>query len=111
MNDVSVIPLKSGGQRALARQDIVGVIDVGSTKMCCLIGRNRQGRAPELLGASYQLAEAASVENMILGTDFVVREDGEDDAEDLSQLAALKTTTEKSKAPKTRHFFRIKLSK
>lgn len=57
MNDASVIPMKSSTQRPLARQDILGVLDVGSTKMCCLIGRGRSGGGMELLGASYQLAE------------------------------------------------------
>jgi cell division protein FtsA len=57
MTEANVIPLKPGAKRPLARQDILGVIDIGSTKMCCLIGRNRQGSDVELLGASYQLAE------------------------------------------------------
>ena len=57
MTEASVIPLRPSAQRPLARQDILGVIDIGSTKMCCLIGRNRQGADVELLGASYQLAE------------------------------------------------------
>ena len=57
MSDADVIPLKSGVQRSLARQEILGVLDVGSTKMCCLIGRSRPGREIELLGAGYQLAE------------------------------------------------------
>jgi cell division protein FtsA len=57
MTEASVIPLRPGAKRPLARQDILGVIDIGSTKMCCLIGRNRQGSDVELLGASYQLAE------------------------------------------------------
>lgn len=57
MSEASVIPIKSGVQRPLARQDTIGVLDIGSTKMCCLIGRNRPGAGIELLGASYQLAE------------------------------------------------------
>ncbi len=57
MTEASVIPLRPGATRPLARQDILGVIDIGSTKMCCLVGRNRQGSDVELLGASYQLAE------------------------------------------------------
>ncbi|MGI9501343.1 MAG: cell division protein FtsA, partial [Geminicoccaceae bacterium] len=57
MSEAGVIPLKSGVQRPLARQDTIGVLDIGSTKMCCLIGRNRAGSGMELLGASYQLAE------------------------------------------------------
>ena len=57
MSEARVISMKSGVQRPLARQEILGVLDVGSTKMCCLIGRNRPGAETELLGASYQLAE------------------------------------------------------
>lgn len=57
MSETSVIPLKPGSQRSLGRQETLGVLDVGSTKMCCLIGHNRPGSGVELLGASYQLAE------------------------------------------------------
>lgn len=57
MTEASVIPLHPSANRPLARQDILGVIDIGSTKMCCLIGRSRHGADVELLGASYQLAE------------------------------------------------------
>jgi len=57
MSDTGVITLKGNDDRSFARQDTVGVLDIGSTKMCCLIGRNRPGVELELLGASYQLAE------------------------------------------------------
>ncbi len=57
MTDAGVIALKGNEERPFVRQDIVGVLDIGSTKMCCLIGRNRPGAELELLGASYQLAE------------------------------------------------------
>jgi len=57
MSETSVIPLKTGTSRTLARQELLGVLDVGSTKMCCLIGRHRPGTGVELLGAGYQLAE------------------------------------------------------
>ena len=57
MSETNVIAVKPGASRPLARQDVLGVLDVGSTKMCCLIGRNRPGAGTELLGASYQLAE------------------------------------------------------
>jgi cell division protein FtsA len=57
MSEAGVMSRRSVAKRPLARQDMLGVLDVGSTKMCCLIGRNRPGRGVELLGASYQLAE------------------------------------------------------
>ncbi|NJO38639.1 MAG: hypothetical protein HC871_14815 [Rhizobiales bacterium] len=57
MSAAGVMSRRSAAKRPLARQDILGVLDVGSTKMCCLIGRNRPGSGVELLGASYQLAE------------------------------------------------------
>ena len=57
MTDANVIALKGNQERPFVRQDIVGVLDIGSTKMCCLIGRNHPGTELELLGASYQLAE------------------------------------------------------
>lgn len=57
MSGNRVIPMKPGGKRPLARQEILGVLDIGSTKMCCLIGRLLPTGGMELLGASYQLAE------------------------------------------------------
>jgi cell division protein FtsA len=57
MSAGNVIPLSPGRQRALNRNEPIGVLDVGSTKMCCLIGRPRPGQGIELLGAGYQLAE------------------------------------------------------
>ena len=35
----------------------IGVLDIGTTKMCCLIARRRPGGGLEVLGAGYQLAE------------------------------------------------------
>ncbi len=57
MTGADVIALKGKQERSFVRQEIIGVLDIGSTKMCCLIGRNRSGAEPELIGASYQLAE------------------------------------------------------
>lgn len=57
MTEAGVITLKSKEERPFVRQDTIGVLDVGSTKICCLIGRGVPGAELELLGASYQLAE------------------------------------------------------
>ena len=43
--------------RAMAPHDPIGVLDIGTTKMCCLIARHRPGGRLEVLGAGYQLAE------------------------------------------------------
>ena len=50
-------PLHRTEPRALGRHDPIGVLDVGTTKMCCLIARRRPGGHLEILGAGYQLAE------------------------------------------------------
>ncbi|MGI9493353.1 MAG: cell division protein FtsA, partial [Geminicoccaceae bacterium] len=57
MTEAGVITLKGKEDRPFVRQDTIGVLDIGSTKMCCLVGRSRPGAELELLGASYQLAE------------------------------------------------------
>ncbi|MGI9449426.1 MAG: hypothetical protein ACR2QH_02040, partial [Geminicoccaceae bacterium] len=57
MTEAGVITLKGKEERPFVRQDTIGVLDIGSTKMCCLIGKSRPGTEIELLGASYQLAE------------------------------------------------------
>ena len=43
--------------RPIGRHDPIGVLDIGTTKMCCLIGRRRPDGALEVRGAGYQLAE------------------------------------------------------
>ena len=57
MTEAGVITLKGNEGRSFVRQDVIGVLDIGTTKMCCLIGRSRPETGLELLGASYQLAE------------------------------------------------------
>lgn len=57
MTEAGVISLKVAKEHPFAQLDTIGVLDIGSTKMCCLIGRHRPGSKIELLGASYQLAE------------------------------------------------------
>jgi cell division protein FtsA len=52
----NVIVLNPAAPRGLPRQEPFGVLDVGTTKMCCLIARRREGDL-QLLGAGYQLAE------------------------------------------------------
>ncbi len=56
-SSANVIDLKGKQERPFARQDTVAVLDIGSTKMCCLIGNSGGGSEFELIGASYQLAE------------------------------------------------------
>jgi cell division protein FtsA len=43
--------------RPIGRHEPVGVLDVGTTKMCCLIARRGPGGRLEIRGAGYQLAE------------------------------------------------------
>lgn len=57
MTTADVIRLHSAESRPIARQDPIGVLDVGTTKMCCLIARRRPGGGFEVMGAGYQLAE------------------------------------------------------
>jgi cell division protein FtsA len=52
----NVIVLNPAAPRGLPRQEPFGVLDVGTTKMCCLIARRRDSDL-QLLGAGYQLAE------------------------------------------------------
>jgi cell division protein FtsA len=52
----NVIVLNPAAPRGLPRQEPFGVLDVGTTKMCCLIARRRDNDL-QLLGAGYQLAE------------------------------------------------------
>jgi cell division protein FtsA len=44
-------------QRPIGPHVPLGVLDIGTTKMCCLIARQRPGGRLEVLGAGYQLAE------------------------------------------------------
>jgi cell division protein FtsA len=57
MTGATIVQLHRGEPRALGRPDPVGVLDIGTTKMCCLIARRRPGGGLEVLGAGYQLAE------------------------------------------------------
>jgi cell division protein FtsA len=52
-----VVRLPRPGARTMAPHDPIGVLDIGTTKMCCLIARRRPGGRLEVLGAGYQLAE------------------------------------------------------
>jgi len=56
MKTDNVIALNRVEPRPGGRREPVGVLDIGTTKMCCLVARPRGG-AFELLGASHQLAE------------------------------------------------------
>ena len=56
MKSDNVVALNRVEPRPGARREPIGVLDIGTTKMCCLIARPRAG-AFELLGASHQLAE------------------------------------------------------
>jgi cell division protein FtsA len=46
------VTAKHGG-----RHELLGVLDIGTTKMCCLVARQRAGGRFELLGVGHQLAE------------------------------------------------------
>jgi cell division protein FtsA len=56
MSATNVIQLPRAEARAIARGEPMGVLDVGTSKMCCLIARRRNGRL-EVLGGGHQLAE------------------------------------------------------
>lgn len=45
------------GAGARGRGGPFGVLDVGTSKLCCLVVRPRQGRGVQILGRGYQLAE------------------------------------------------------
>jgi cell division protein FtsA len=53
----NVVQLQRPEPRSIGRHEPIGVLDIGTTKMCCLIARRRPGGALEVLGAGYQLAE------------------------------------------------------
>ena len=63
MTDAQILALTPGSRphrgepRPLGRHDPIGVLDVGTTKMCCLIARRGPGGRLEVRGAGYQLAE------------------------------------------------------
>ena len=56
MSAGNVIPLHRVERHSIGRHEPIGVLDVGTTKMCCLIARRRPGSL-EVQGAGYQLAE------------------------------------------------------
>ncbi|MCC2663883.1 MAG: ftsA [Geminicoccaceae bacterium] len=57
MSAAEVVQLHRGEPRSIGRHEPQGVLDVGTTKMCCLIARRQPGGGLEVLGAGYQLAE------------------------------------------------------
>jgi cell division protein FtsA len=57
MSSAEVVRLHHAEARPIGRHDPIGVLDVGTTKMCCLIARRRPGGRLEIRGAGYQLAE------------------------------------------------------
>jgi cell division protein FtsA len=52
-----VIQLHRVEPHSIGRHDPIGVLDIGTSKMCCLIARRRTGGSLEVQGAGYQLAE------------------------------------------------------
>jgi cell division protein FtsA len=52
-----VVRLHRSEPRAIAHHELLGVLDIGTTKMCCLIAKRRPDGRLEVLGAGYQLAE------------------------------------------------------
>ncbi|MGH6904870.1 MAG: cell division protein FtsA, partial [Geminicoccaceae bacterium] len=56
MSASNVIPLPRVEARPLGRTEPIAVLDVGTSKMCCLIARRRDGRL-DLMGGGFQLAE------------------------------------------------------
>ncbi len=57
MTGAEVVRLHRPEPRPIGRHDPIGVLDVGTTKMCCLVARHRPGGRLEVRGAGYQLAE------------------------------------------------------
>jgi cell division protein FtsA len=52
-----VVRLPRAAPRQIGQPGPIGVLDIGTTKMCCLIARRRPAGRLEVLGAGYQLAE------------------------------------------------------
>lgn len=57
MSEANVIALNRMPGRPIGRQEPFGVLDIGTSKMCCLIARGRADGSFDLLGVGYQLAE------------------------------------------------------
>jgi cell division protein FtsA len=57
MSSADVVHLQHAEPRPLSRHDPIGVLDIGTTKICCLIARRRTNGRLEVRGAGYQLAE------------------------------------------------------
>ena len=53
----NIIQLHRVEPHSIGRHEPIGVLDIGTTKMCCLIARRRPGGSLEVQGAGYQLAE------------------------------------------------------
>jgi cell division protein FtsA len=56
MSASNVIQLPRGEARGIGRAEPIAVLDIGTSKTCCLIARRRDGRL-DLLGGGHQLAE------------------------------------------------------
>jgi hypothetical protein len=56
MSASNVIPLPRVEARPLGRSEPIAVLDLGTSKMCCLIARRRDGRL-DLMGGGFQLSE------------------------------------------------------
>jgi len=57
MSTAQAITLDPGAGRSGRRQEAIGVLDVGTTKMCCLIARPTADGRFAVQGVGYQLAE------------------------------------------------------
>ena len=70
----NVLPFGYAGQRSFARGEPFGVLDIGTSKMCCLIARHRNGHGLELLGAGLH---APKVEEVVDQPEHVVAGGGD----------------------------------
>lgn len=57
MTTSNVVAFNRSDRWSMGRNEPIAVLDIGTTKMCCLIGQRRSGGGFELLGAGHQLAE------------------------------------------------------
>jgi cell division protein FtsA len=57
MSSAQIVHFQRADARPIGRHDPLGVLDIGTTKICCLIARHRPGGHLEVRGAGYQLAE------------------------------------------------------